>query len=398
MNRRPRVAILGPFLPVEVADSLRLQQNGPGSLPPGTGGTNIVNLVRARLSHGLATDVITLDPSQSTDIRRWEGDLLRLWVVRQRPRHALRDGFLAERRLLHEALRESDADVCHAHWTYEYGMAAVTQKHKPHVVSVHDHAGHILRFAGFKYIVLYIMARYVLGKARVLTAVSPYVAAYIAKAAGRQAKVVSNPLGEMVWSRSAGPMRREPSAPVIVSVASWSRLKNIKKALGAFSELRRAWPQATYQLIGPGLEHGGAAWRWASQHSTEHGVTFNGLLPYTATLDSIRPASVLLHPSLEESFGCPVAEAMALQVPVVACREAQGVSWLLDNGNAGRLVSGYSSMDMCAAITDTITDAGRTSELRDAALGRVKSLCDEDSVLNGYQETYEGAVEAFKCE
>jgi len=151
-------------------------------VPELRGGTAVVNLVRAHLEQGLAVDVLTVDPNAVEPCVRLKSDLLNIWIVKRRPSKAVRDGFRQERKLMETVLQESDADICHAHWTYEYGMAAVKQNIKPFVITVHDHSFNILRGQGWRYAGLYLITQIVLRKARGhLTAVSPYVADYAAK-------------------------------------------------------------------------------------------------------------------------------------------------------------------------------------------------------------------------
>ena len=390
-----RVAILGPFSPTMVADCIRTSSGGPASLPAGTGGTNIVNLVRARLSRGLETDVITLDPGLSTNICRWEGVNLKLWVVRRRSRHALRDGFRSERRLLHEALRQSSAQVCHAHWTYEYGAAAVTQHLMPHVVSVHDHAGHVLRWADLRYLGLYILARLVLNRARSLSAVSPYVAEYVSGIVHKPVPVVPNILSNMVWTSTVPAPDRTSDSPTVISAVNWSRLKNVKTALRAFRLLREAVPGVRYSLLGPGLESGGPGHRWAARFGLSESVEFLGCLPHETTLKLIRQSTVLLHPSMEEASPGAVSEAMALRTPVVACSEAGGSAWLLDNGRAGVLTAGTDPTQMAGAIEKIIRDTDASRRLTEHAFHRIGALCNEDTVLGGYEEIYARAASEF---
>ena len=137
--------LLGEFQPQLFAALFPGQQ-----VPELRGGTAVINLVRAHLEQGLPVDVITLDPKADNSYVRLKSDLLNIWIIKRRPSKAVRDGFGQERKLIDAALRESDADICHAHWTYEYGMAAVTQNIKPFVVTVHDHACHILRWQGWR--------------------------------------------------------------------------------------------------------------------------------------------------------------------------------------------------------------------------------------------------------
>ncbi|MFO7871844.1 MAG: glycosyltransferase [Kiritimatiellia bacterium] len=370
---------LNDYIPELVSESL-----------PGTGGTCLVNLVRARLAREMPTDVITCDTQSAEPIRLWhdKNGLLKLWVVRRRKRHALRDLYLKERRLIQKALAESRASVCHANWTYEYALAALTQDRLPCVVSVHDHAGHILRMSEPRYLVHYLITQWVFRKAGYLSAVSPYAASYVSRKTGKQIPAIPNILPDIVHDAGSSPCNHT----AIVSVGNWSALKNLKRALRAFHFIKPSCPDAKLKLIGPGLEVKGKADLWARARNLHTDVNFMGKLPYPHVLSHISTASALLHPSLEESFGCPVAEAMMLNVPVIAAREADGCRWLLQDGKAGTLVSGRSCRQMADAILANLQERKDVTCMVNTAKERVHQLCNAEHVLAQYDQLYQKAL------
>jgi glycosyltransferase involved in cell wall biosynthesis len=310
-----------------------------------------------------------------------------LWVVRRRPNKVVRDIFREERQLIHKVLYKTNADVCHANWTYEYAAAAITQKNIPYIITVHDHAWNNIKWNGYKYIGLYLITQWIIRKAPFITAVSPYIAGYVSKIVRRPVPVIPNVISDLIWSLERD-LRSNKLYPTIISTLAWSKLKNVKNAIKAFHIARFRRPQARYSLIGPGLENGGPAWFWAVKHCFADGIDFLGPLSYKDTLNHVSQANVLLHPSFEESFGYSVAEAMALKVPVVAAYEAGGVRWLTDNGLCGRLVSGKSPEKMANAIIDTLDNNVYESLKIEEAHKRIKALCNADSVLKNYEKIY----------
>lgn len=417
-----RVAILSPFQTASLRDFIPSMRDASAVIPSGMGGPCIVNLVRERLRRGLPTDIITLSHGLQESFIFFDGGLARLWIVRRRARKALRDGYREEIKGLQHALRQSEADVCHANWTYEYGLASVTQEQIPVVLTVHDHALHVLRWSGLIYLPHYFMTGYVIKRARYITTVSPYVADYLEHRLGRKISVVPNLLSDLVWNvREAKDMSSptdglpvpdiqfSPSDTLIVSALNWSKLKNVKRALKAFKLVRNSLKASSYRnielcylLMGPRLEYKGPAWQWAVNHDCAENVAFRGTIPYTETLKTMAEADIVFHPSLEESFGMPVAEAMALGVPVVAAKEAGGSRWLLEGGKCGILVSGYSVNEMADGLaraldigeqnTETIdrgADAGkRINEQVERANARIRDIGEPDVVLKAYDEIY----------
>lgn len=386
-----RIAILGPF---ETASLLPfLDRNRvPANLPRGMGGSCLVNLVLARLHRGWPTDVITLDPEADKPIQRIDGDLVRLWIIRRRTRRALRDGYATEVAGLVAALRESQPAVCHANWTYEYGRAALAQATAPAVITVHDHAARMLRHLGWRYAPHYLMSRSVIARAPRCTAVSPHIAAYVNRLRLDTSPVIPNLVPE---PPALPPFTPDPERPQVISLLTWARFRNATTALRAFARFRRRHPQAVYILAGPGFESGGPAEHWAVSHRLADGVLFLGRIPYPAALEAITRATVLLHPSLEESFGAPVAEAMALRIPVVAAREAGGPAWLCEN-NHGHLVPGRS----VGAMDDALERAWASwndpagSATRAAAHAHILARCGAEPVLTAWNNLYRSMLDA----
>jgi len=387
----PRVAIAGPFETRALQPYLEknaIQENTPS----GMGGSCLVNLALARLERGWPTDVITLDPHATQPIQRYDGDLVRLWIIRRRARKALRDGYKTEVAGIIHALSESKPDVCHANWTYEYGLASLRQNTAPSLVTVHDHAGHMLKHLGWRYTPHYFMSRKVMRRANHCTAVSPPIAAYVSGIRKQNTPVIPNTLSGLVHNTH----RPSISEPLIISLLTWAKFRNATSALRAFSSFHRRHPDVRYSLLGPGFEKNGPADKWAQQHDCTDGVDFIGRVPYASALESIARASILLHPSLEDSFGAPVAEAMALGVPVIAAKEAGGPAWLCESGH-GRLVSGRSITDLDQALEDVwqnkISSSVEFQQDLDRARQHINLLCGPDRVLAQWNQEYRAVMD-----
>jgi glycosyltransferase involved in cell wall biosynthesis len=84
-----------------------------------------------------------------------------------------------------------------------------------------------------------------------------------------------------------------------------------------------------------------------------------------ALADFYRGADVFAMPSLYETFGLPVIEAMALGCPVVAAR-ASSLPEVV--GDAAELVDPLSPESIARGLTAVVTDADRRAEL--VRLGR----------------------------
>ena len=151
-------------------------------LLPGSGGVNLgcgaafmTTLVRALIDRGHRVSVVTLSP-ELTDKKILHGPKLTYYVYPMRSKKRMRDVYKFEREGLRDGIRLANPDVLHAHWTYEFALAALDSG-LPTVVTSHDNAFRVLRFRPdlFRLAQAYLQIR-VIRKAPFVTAVSPYIA------------------------------------------------------------------------------------------------------------------------------------------------------------------------------------------------------------------------------
>lgn len=379
-----RIALAGP---VRVADlSAWLDLTAVTAVPSGMGGTPVTLLAAALLGRGHEVTVVTLNPGVAGEVVLG-GPRLRVCVNPARPRHRARDAYRAERRLLTAALRRERPDLVHAHWTYEYALAALATG-LPTLVTVHDWAPRILRMMPDPYRLVRLgMNARVLAGAGHLTTVSPYVAGRLARWGRRDVAVVGNGLDEGMFG---APRRaRQPGPGVLVAVIDgFTRWKNVGALLRAHARLAAARPGLRLILVGGGHGPGGEAQRWARSQGLGEGVEFRGPVPYAQIAPLMGAADVCVHPSLEESFGMVVLEAMAQSLPVVGGARSGGVPWLLDGGRAGVLVDVTSPAAIAEGVSGLLDDPARwggyAAAGRERAWERFRMARNTDGYLAAY--------------
>jgi glycosyltransferase involved in cell wall biosynthesis len=292
-----------------------------------------------------------------------------------RPGKAM-DFFAAERRHLRAVLEEAAPDVVHAHWAYEFGLAAVDTK-LPAVISVHDSPADVLRSDKTPYNALrYLMARRCLRAGRRLAAVSPFIRDRVQASFGADpACVLPNPLPlETIADIRAACGRFE--APTVVFVSNyWGRLKNPDIALGAFAQARQRMPDLRLLCVGRDFGPDGPAARWAAGRGRDAGVSFLGARSHRQTLELIAQASVLLHTSRVESFGMAVAEAMALGTPVIVDARAGALPWLVEQGAAGVMTDTTDIDGLAQSLLDLLSDADTWRGVAARGVARARALC-----------------------
>ena len=250
------------------------------------------------------------------------------------------DLFSQERSLIRSAMLAARPDIVHAHWSYEFALAAIDQP-APHLITCHDAPAVVLRFTRSPYRALrYLMARQVFRRGNAFTTVSDYMARELAPALHAVPQVVANPVAPYVFA--LGRDRQWPATRKVVMVCNgWNRLKNPEPALRGFALWRATEPLAELHLYGADFGPGERGQLWAVAHGMADGVHFHGRLPHLELVQRMAMADVLLHTSLEESFGVVLAEAMALGLPVVAGRHSGAVPWVVGTDDAGQTLCGH---------------------------------------------------------
>jgi glycosyltransferase involved in cell wall biosynthesis len=217
--------------------------------------------------------------------------------------------------------------VVHAHWWVPAGLAAPPEL--PLVVTIHGTDGMLLRRSAMARH----LARPVLRRARVVTAVSHALAATVAGASGRPIpaeRVQPMPIDAGTWSWSRG------GGGVLV-VARLTPQKRVGLVLAAVARLAREGREIRCTVIGDGPER--AHLEAQARASAIAGqIRFTGALPFDQVRGLLETADLAVQAGRDEGFGLAAAEALMTGVPVVACRDGGGLLDIVPPDGAGRVV------------------------------------------------------------
>jgi glycosyltransferase involved in cell wall biosynthesis len=353
------------------------------------------NQARAYFNKGHEVTLFVLS-RDVTSTRRLDGKGVTAFVCPQRrPRSQMLDFFRGERDALRDAMRASDCSVIHAHWTYEYGAAAV-ESGLPHVISAHDIPAVVMKFAQNLYwLEKPLLGWPVLRKAKCVTAVSPYTAEALRTYLKPERDVIVIPNGvthatfELFERRQPRPEGLPFRFAAVLN--GWSGRKNGKRLIEAFGTLHAEFgDKVQLFLFGEGHEGDGEAYQWSRRRGLINGVAFVGSLPYEELMCRLSGSvDVLVHPSFEETFCMAAAEAMAMGIPVIGGRESGGIAWVLGDGEAGLLVDVRSS----EAIADGMRTLFQDADLRNALARSGRSRAMREYRLEDVERQYESVLQ-----
>lgn len=396
------IAIVGP---VATADIAHLLDGATDGLPKGYEGAPLMGTLISellRLGHRVSAVTtagdVPLDCRKPVQARGRNFDISYCPVRRRAYRpNGLRAGriidlYAFERKYLRQAIERAAPDVVHAHWAYEFSLAALATG-LPHVVTCHDSPYVVARMVGSVYRWLRVlMARKVLREAGCVTAVSPYMCEAVQPMTRAPIAVVPNPVDAL--AQQLARTRAAPAKPHIAMVCNgWDARKNPEPGLRAYARLRADRPESELHLYGRDFGPGQKAQNWAQQQGMDDGMVFHGAAPHKQLLHALADADVLLHPALEESFCMVIAEAMAMGIPVVAGQSSGAVPWVVEG--AGELCDVRSEAAIHSALERVLEPAvySRCSEAGQARVrGAFTTIAVAEAYLSAYRQVLHGAA------
>jgi len=158
--------------------------------------------------------------------------------------------------------------------------------------------------------------------------------------------------------------------PYVLHVSSYTKKKNPAAILEAFEQLAET-VDAELVICGGGWEESDTVSQLLDAMDHSQSVTLAGYVPDEELPGLYRDAAVFLYPSLHESFGLPIVEAMACGTPVVTADRyappevAGGAAITCDPDSPAAIADGVRAI---------LTDPQQASELRRRGLERAKSF------------------------
>lgn len=378
-----KIGIAGPVSLKMLASYVNEGRN----LPTGYRFAPMAIWVEELLRRGHQISLFTLAPGISQPMS-FTGDNLTINIGRYRAHARARDFFKQEIHDLKNAMRNDPVDVLHAHWTYEFALAALSSGY-PVLVTAHDAPWKILRFYLHPYrVIRLIMAYQVCNRAPVISVVSPYLARHYRNCMRYHGRIeiIPNSVPNILFEK---PIRTNNSGRIIFAsnLIGWGKMKNGQVLIKAFSILHQQYPNSELWMFGEGHGHGQAAQQWAENHHCTESIQFRGQVPYFTLFNELSDnVDVLVHPALEESFSMAVAETMALGIPVIGGKSSGAVPDTL--GKGGLLVNVRKPQEIADAMIRLAKDPALRAELGKTGREKAKQVYSLDQVISQYEHLY----------
>ena len=379
------ILILGPVTPSDLVEHL---DHVPSAELGRNHGAPVGALCRGLLNEGHELTVVTHERGRSS--LRLSGQRVTFLRVASRssPRRQILDFFAQERREMVRLARMVNADVVHAHWTYEWHRSAIGLG-VPLVVTIHDAPWVIFRHNLGPYWVLRalnsLVNRILTPRSTAFVAVSEYVKLRWTREHHwrRPVEVIPN----VVNVGTQLPQQTDEDR-YIIELADSSRRKRTPLLKKKYLTSGLDWP---LELIGAGLTP--EAFGTDAPSELDGGrIRARGNLPRAEALARLAGAAVHVHASAEESFGMTVIESLILGVPVVVDKNSGGPIENLRKYHTGVAIDfkRASPQEFRDSIREAANQHGRLSTM----VNEIRREHSESTIAQRYLSIYRRVMHA----
>jgi len=151
------------------------------------------------------------------------------------------------------------------------------------------------------------------------------------------------------------------SPPILLLFGRIVKEKGFDTAIHAFSHLLNSHPNARLIIAGGGPLKASLQ-KLVEELDLSSSVTFTGILSDREVISTFNQASIVIVPSLIESFGLVILEAMQMGRPVIASR-VEGIPEVVVDGETGILVPPASPLALCQAIQSLLKNPEKAQEM-----------------------------------
>jgi len=171
----------------------------------------------------------------------------------------------------------------------------------------------------------------------------------------------------------------------LATVATLNRQKGIQYLIRALPKIRQEFPNVSLEIIGDGPYKRELVSEVKKYH-LEKAVQFSGFIADVEK--SLVKTDLYVQPSLSESFGLAIVQAMNVGLPVVATNTG-GIPEVVTEGKSGYLVPSQNADKLAKAILDLLREPPKAKEMGEMAKKEVKLKFNLDDMIKELEQTYE---------
>ena len=304
---------------------------------------------------------------------------------------------------LYRALNNNQTsfDILHGHWTYQCGYAVSRfSKKMPVFCTVRDWYPNIVKYISgfFNHITWSLCRRFLFesimhNKRVVLIANSEYIQHNISERyPERKSVLIHNPIS--IEDIDIDKLYHY-NGPVYVSVAQnlMDLYKNIDTLVRAFQVVRKDIANAKLFLVGAYDKNHELYRDWANNDLLE-GVTFMGFMNKAELRKLLQTTSIMVHPSLEESFGNVVVEGISSLNVIIGGKESGAIPFLLEGGSIGFLTDVTDVQKLATTMMESLNEETRCYYIK-AAYNKIKEKYDYRKIAKLHADLYSSELETF---
>ena len=294
--------------------------------------------------------------------------------------------YSVERKSLLKQICSIKPDVVHAHWTYEYALAA-QDSGIPHAITVHDEPWEILKdFRNLYFFLrLLIAIRVRFRRSKNFVFVSEYLRTLWNKRMFTSGGDVIPNMNRLAIGKFDGLKRMNH----VIAVGNTDRRKNIRGLLAAWQIVLTKNPHLRLHLVGPGLGAGDRLARKSDTKFESGQVTWHGSVARRELSDLYSRCTVLVHPSRWESFGLIYLEAFAANLGVITLAKSGSTAEVV--GDAGLILKDDSPKSISDAILNLTSNQTLLDQLTENGRVRLEKY-SPNLVTSMYISQYERII------
>lgn len=197
-------------------------------------------------------------------------------------------------------------------------------------------------------------------------------------------------VGDPDWLRQR--YNLSPAAKILLFVGRLGKEKNVDFLLQAFRQVADQCPDAVLFIVAKGPEEQ-AMRDLAYELEISDRVIFTGFLQGSELINCYHGADLFVFPSVTETQGLVVVEAMAARLPVVAIN-AFGVADMVTSGRDG-ILTDHSLPAFSSTVVELLRDEKRREQMSQQAWLKAESLSSRNMTLK-LVKIYEELIEQAK--